>query len=762
MRLISLLLLVWYALSQPLASAGEPASTPGLASDMAGYAQADSCLGCHARQAGAWKNSDHDWAMREAKPKNILGDFNNARFSDTQVTTRFFRKGQGYFVSTEGADGKVADFEIRYTFGHFPLQQYLIALPGGRLQALTIAWDSRPKAAGGQRWFSLYPGQQFAPGDPLHWTGRYQNWNAMCADCHSSNVLKHYNDKQDTFASTWHEPNVGCQGCHGPGQAHVDWAKGASGSKPYASMQDIGLKVDFKVLGSKGLVEQCAYCHSRRQSLGVGQQPGQSQLLATLPATLRQDLYHPDGQIEGEVYEYGSFVQSKMFAAGVACTDCHDPHTTKVKIEGNGLCQQCHNPAPPSRFPSLRAKNYDTPEHHHHVTGSPGAQCVNCHMPAKTYMIVDPRRDHSLRIPRPDLDAKTGSPDACTSCHQGKSPTWAAKEIDGWFGPQQRPSHYGETFHTLREGSGDSLALLSEVIRDLGKPAIVRATAAEQLASLGAPAMPSLSQALKDDSPLVRTYAIAGFTGLPPEQRVQYLLELLDDPALSVRDEVLRALVGIPTSSLPADRQEAFMSALADYEQRLRSNADLPGNRLNLAVFLQRDNRQLEALEEYRQALRLDPYFSPARVNLVNLSNELLRQAEAEKVLREGLALKGMPEQDHGNLAYMLALFLVEHDKAEEALQWFETAANELPQNSRIRYNQGLLLLQLQRTDQAREKLLAGLKQTPMDADLVYALIYLHAATGRSEQARVYLQQLENIAPYDERLPALRQQLKSR
>lgn len=729
---------------------------------MAGYAPANSCLGCHAKQAVAWKGSDHDWAMREATPKNVLGNFNNTSFSDAGVTTRFFRKGQGYFVNTEGADGKVADFEVRYTFGHFPLQQYLIAFPGGRLQTLTIAWDSRRKPAGGQRWFSLYPGQRFAPGDPLHWTGRYQNWNAMCADCHSSNLLKHYNDKQDTFASTWHEPNVGCQACHGPGQAHVDWAKGATTKTPYPSAQNIGLKVDFKALGSQGLVEQCAYCHSRRQSLGVGQQPGRSQLAATLPATLRQDLYHPDGQIDGEVYVYGSFAQSKMFAAGVTCTDCHDPHTTKVKIQGNGLCQQCHNPAPPSRFPSLLAKNYDTPDHHHHPAGSPGAQCVNCHMLAKTYMIVDPRRDHSLRIPRPDLDEKTASPDACTTCHQGKTPAWAAKAIDDWFGPRQRPAHYGETFHSVREGSGDSLALLGEVIKDLGKPAIVRATAAEQLASMGEPALPSLRQALKDDSPLVRTYAVAGFTNLPPVPRVQQLLELLDDPALSVRDEVLRALVGIPTSALPESRRETLKTELAAYERRLRGNADLPGNRLNLAVFLQRDNRQLEALEEYRQALRLDPYFSPARVNLVNLANDLLRPEEAESALRVGLALKGMPKQDHGNLAYMLALFLVEHDNAEEALQWLETAANELPQNSRIRYNQGLLLLRLQRTDQAREKLLAGLKQSPNDSDLLYALIYLNAVTGQLDQARDYLQQLENTAPEDERLPALKQQLRSR
>lgn len=736
----------------------QEAASPHLAKDPAGYAAAGSCLGCHAKQARDWKNSDHDWAMREATAANMLGNFKDARFKDGGVQAKFFRRGEKFFVNIEGADGKPADFLIRYTFGYKPLQQYLVEFPGGRLQSLTIAWDTRPKAEGGQRWFSLYPGQRFAPNDPLHWTGRYQNWNAMCADCHSSNLLKNYDDKTDSFSTTWHEPNVGCQGCHGPAQKHVEWAEKAK-DEPESEARDIGLPVNFKALGSQGLMEQCAYCHSRRQSLGVGQQPGKPLLDAVLPSTLRPDLYHADGQIQGEVYVYGSFTQSKMYAAGVTCTDCHDPHTTKVKIEGNGLCQQCHTQAPPARFPSLQAKNYDSPEHHHHAAGSAGAQCVNCHMPEQTYMVVDPRRDHSLRLPRPDLAARTGSPDACTACHKDKEPAWAAKAIEGWFGKPQRPPHYGETLHGARQGSADALPQLAAVIGDLGKPAIVRATAAEQLAALGEPALPSLTQALKDQSPLVRAYAIPAFTELAPVERVKRLLPLLDDPQRAVRDEALRALAGIPLIALPKERREGFTAALDDYERRLRGNADLPGNRLNLAVLLERKALQLDALEQYRQALKLDPYFSPARINLVTLANGVLRQDEAEQVLREGVALKEMPASDRGNLAYMLALLLVERGKAEEGLQWMEQAAVALPDNSRIRYNQGLLLLQMQRRDAARTALEAGLAQAPQDPDLLYALIYQHGTGGQREQALQYLRRLEQAAPDDPRLAQLKRQL---
>jgi predicted CXXCH cytochrome family protein len=730
---------------------------PALAVEAEGYAAAGSCLGCHAAQAKQWKDSDHDWAMRDASDDNVLGDFADASFDEAGVNARFFRKGSDYFVNTEGEDGKPADFQVLYTFGYHPLQQYLVALPRGRLQALTIAWDSRSPDAGGQRWFSLYPGRRFAPGDPLHWTGRYQNWNAMCADCHSTRLLKNYDDRQDSFASTWHEQNVGCQGCHGPGQAHVDWAKQKpAGERDRGSAKEVGLDVDFKALGSQEMVEQCAFCHSRRHILGVGQMPGHPQLDQSLPATLRADLYHADGQIDGEVYEFGSFTQSKMFAAGVACTDCHDPHTTKVRVEGNGLCRQCHSTQPPvGRFPGLQAKNYDSKAHHHHEPGSPGAQCVSCHMPEKTYMVVDPRRDHSLRLPRPDLAEEVGSPDACTGCHDDRKPEWAAKSIEDWFGKPQRPEHYGETFHLVRTGQGIPLGLLGRVLADKDKPAIVRATAVEELADLGPSASLNLSWALKDRSALVRAYAASGFADVPASERIAPLLPLLRDPTLAVRDEALRALADVPVTQLPKAQRDNFQTALAVYERRLRSNADLPGGRLNLAVLLSRQGRSEEAIAEYHQALKLDPYFAPARVNLVTLANGARRPDEAEQLLREGLALENMPATDVGNLAYMLALLLAERGTTDEALTWMETAAQALPGNSRIRYNQGLLLAQLQRREEALAVLRKGLERSPEDADLLYTLIYLHALAGERSEAFEYVKRMRRAAPGDPRLQAI-------
>lgn len=750
------------------------ARVPMLAAELHGYAKASSCQGCHQKQWRQWQDSDHAWAMRKATPDNVLGDFDNAHFNDDAagVQAHFFRRDGHYYVNTEGANGERRDFRIRYTFGVYPLQQYLVAFPGGRLQSLTVAWDTRPKTKGGQRWFSLYPGEHFAPNDPLRWTGHGHNWNGMCADCHSTDLVKNYDDKTDTFATTWKELSVGCQSCHGPGRAHVEWARkekkkekkkihksNASGTYPTAS--DMGLEVDFSSMSSHRIVDQCARCHSRRQTLGTGPQPGKPLLDAMLPVTLQSDLYYPDGQMMGEVYVYGSFAQSKMYHAGVNCMDCHSPHTAKVKIQGNGLCTQCHNPHPPKRFPRLLAKNYDTPAHTHHKPGTAGAQCVSCHMPAHTYMQVDSRRDHFFRIPRPDMTAKTNSPDACTGCHKDKKPQWAAKAIAKWFKNPDRESGYGETLLAARQGRPDALKRLAALLANQQQPSIARATAAEHLSRMGPDALPYLAKALHDPSPMVRAYSTPAFADQPAVQRVKHLLPLLGDPIQAVRDAAVQALAGVPDSALPDSQRDAFHKALQDYERRLRSNADFPGNRLNLAVLLQHEGRHRAALAQYRQALKIDPYFSPARVNLVMLENQAGHNDKAAQLLQNGLALQGLPDADRGHLAYMLGLLQVHQGKEQKALNWLELAAKNLPAQPRIRYNQGLLLLRMGKRERARQVLESGLEKAENNPDLLYAMIYLYASEAKTEQARKYLKRLQRAAPDDPRLPQMRRKLGS-
>lgn len=727
-----------------------------------GYAPEGSCGDCHQQQAVAWQHSDHAWAMRPATADSVLGRFDDTEFRDGPVGARFYRHDDQYWVRIEGPEGAIDEYRVAYTFGHDPLQQYLVAFPGGRLQALTIAWDSRPQTAGGQRWFSLYPGRSFAPDDPLHWTGRYQNWNAMCADCHSTFLQRNYQADDDTFATTWAEQNVGCQGCHGPGQAHLDWAQG-NDTAAREGGESRGLMLDYDALTAAQLVDRCGYCHSRREALKDGHHAQEPLLESALPATLRPDLYHPDGQIQGEVYVYGSFVQSKMARAGVGCLDCHDPHTAKVRIDGNGLCLQCHNPAPPSRFPQLTAGRYDDPAHHHHPLDSEGGQCVNCHMPASDYMVVDPRRDHSFRIPRPDLTLSSGSPNACNGCHQDRGADWAQAAIVGWrMSASGPPDHFATALNSFRQAEDDGFRRLAALIRDRQAPAIARATAAEHLGDYGAAASSPLLSGVLSGEPLVMAYAAGSMAQLPAVDRLSALRPLLTEgQPRAVRDQAVRALAGIEPEQVPEAMRGRLQALKQDYEQRMKSTAVLPGGRLNLAVFLQREQRFDEAVEQYQAALTLDPYFIPARINLASLLSRMGELAPAVNTLQAGLALPRLAASDRAHLAYLLALSLVERGDPEQALQWFTAAAEQGSANPRIAYNHALVLAQLDRPQAALAILEQALEQHPVDYGLLQALVYLHLQSGDRVQALHYAERLQQLYPDNPEVAELLRRLRS-
>ncbi|WP_417548663.1 tetratricopeptide repeat protein [Marinobacter segnicrescens] len=725
---------------------------------------AATCEGCHQKATKAWSDSDHAWAMRPATEESVLGAFEDTGFRDGAVSARFFRQDGEYFVETEGDDGTPEEFRIAYTFGYSPLQQYLVEFPGGRLQALTIAWDARNREEGGQRWFSLYPGERFAPDDALHWTGRYQNWNAMCADCHSTNLSMNYDPQTDTFATTWQEQNVGCQGCHGPGRDHVEWAGNRQGDiNDRPSAAEIGLKVDFSTMGGKQVVEACAYCHSRRESLKDGHHAQEPYLDKALPATLRPDLYYPDGQIEGEVYVYGSFTQSKMAAAGVSCLDCHGPHTTELLVEGNGVCLQCHNASPPDRFPSLSAGDYASEAHHKHAVDSEGAMCVNCHMPEKTYMVVDPRRDHSFRIPRPDLTLSTGSPNACNDCHGDKTAEWAVAAIDGWYESPRRPQHFAQALSAFRQAEADAFVRLAGLIRDPDAPAIARATAGEHLADFGSQAKWEFRSGLLATDPLVQAYAARSVAMLPAEDRVDWLLQqLASDQPRAVQDQAIRALASVDILEFPEESRASIESLKSDYERRLHEMAALPGTRLNLAVYLQREGRYSEAIKHYQRALGMDATFTPARVNLATLASEQGRMDLAINVLAEGVDRQETPATDRGHMAYLLALVFVERGDLSEALFRLEQAGLLDPENPRVAYNHGLILVRMRRLEAAEEVLLDGLKRHSTDPGLLNAMVFLTMQQGRLSETLNWARRLNAASPQDPQAARLIRDLETR
>lgn len=692
-----------------------------------------SCAECHAKQSKEWLGSHHQRAMQPATVETVLGDFNGAVFSQHGVTSRFFRKDAKFFVNTEGSDGKPADFEIKYTFGVAPLQQYLIEFPGGRLQSLAVAWDVRQR-----RWFFLYPGEKIPPDDPLHWTGRYQNWNLMCAECHTTDFKKGYDLVADTYRSSWSELHVGCQACHGPGGDHVAWAR--KGGRGAAS----GLVVGFKAADPRYEVDACATCHSRRGRIAAGEHPGRPLYDTLRPEPLRAGLYHADGQQVDEVYEYGSFRQSKMYSRGVRCTDCHNPHSGKTKAEGNAVCTQCHAPQANPRFPALAAKAYDASSHHFHKAGSPGAQCVSCHMPTKDYMIVDPRRDHTLRPPRPDLSVKIGTPNACTGCHRSRTAEWAAAAVVKWYGPA-RPKglDWALAVAAGRAGAREGAPALVAVAGERELPAIVRANALNLLRGSGLQGAAAMTASLRDEDPAVRVAAVAGLEAMPPAERVAAGAPLLRDPTRAVRIEAARVLAAVPADRFDATQRKALDAALAEFVEAQTAMADMPASHLNLAVLFAAQGKRDLAESEYLTALRMDPYFGPARVNLVTLYNSMSRNADAERVLREGI--KRTPNE--GELYYSLGLLLAEEKRLAEAADALGSAARLMPQRARVRYNLALALDRLSREKAAETALLQAFQLDPRDADIAYAVAAFYVQHKQWKRALLFAERLAEIVP---------------
>ncbi|MAI79422.1 MAG: hypothetical protein CL917_10810 [Deltaproteobacteria bacterium] len=700
------------------------------------YSSNQSCMDCHKKEAQAWRPSHHALAMQVATPETVLGDFEGAAFVENGVTTRFFRDGDRFRVKVEAPDGSSEDYRVAYTFGVHPLQQYLLEFPEGRLQALTVAFDVEEKA-----WYSLYPDEAIALDDAFSHTGRYQNWNAMCAECHSTAFEKNYDPQNDLYTSTWSEINVSCQSCHGPGARHVAWAN--SGADPDVSAA--GLIHDLGEGSAELEIQTCAPCHALRHPVSSSDLTGRSFMDDFVPATLDEGLYHSDGQILGEVYVHGSFAQSRMHEAGVRCTDCHDPHSLELKADGDALCTRCHSLNPDSRFPQLVKRKYDDPDHHHHPQSSAGARCVSCHMPTQTYMGVDERHDHAFQVPRPDLAADLNLPDVCTGCHTDKTAAWAAGIVSEKYGPERtRGPHWAVALEAGRRGQASALVKLLALVPPGSAPDIVRATAVSLIGGQqGAEATPALVAASQDPSPQVRFAAAAVLSQRSLDDRLETLPSLLSDPVRAVRLQAGRGLVNFPSEILGEADTRLRDQALAEYQAVQASVSDLPSGRFNQAILFTEQGRYEEARSAYRKALEMDPRFTLAVANLAQLESALGNSKEAEKVLRMGI--RAVPEE--GELYYSLGLLLAERGDFKGASVPLGEAATLLPDRPRIQYNMGLAKQRVGDSESAAAAFLRAIELESTEPAFQRALTILYAQNEQWSKALIAARRLIQLDP---------------
>ncbi|QGM97601.1 tetratricopeptide repeat protein [Methylocystis parvus] len=720
----------------------------------ADFVGSGACASCHEAQHGDWLRSQHKAAMQEPSETSVLGRFDGAAFKNGASETIFFKKEGRFFIHAAGPDGKPGDFAVRYVFGVAPLQQYLLELPGGRLQAFGIAWDSRPAEQGGQRWFDLYPDRRLAPGDPLHWTGIDQNWNYQCAWCHSTNLRKNYDPASSAFATSFSEISVGCEACHGPGSNHLAWA--ASPSTPTSNR---GFAIGLARGGVSWRIEDgvaatrtgppagdkealiCAGCHSRRQQFSDDPLAAARFYDAFRPVTLEAGLYHLDGQQRDEVYNFGSFLQSRMHGAGVTCADCHNPHSGKLRLAGSAVCGQCH-----------AANVFDAPAHHHHQKDSAGAQCANCHMPTTTYMGVDKRHDHSMRIPRPDRTASLATPNACNACHDGKSAAWAVEALKSW-GAGSRPGaqNFAEAFHLADANAPGAQTALAKIVSDDTQSAIARASALQRLSQTPtAAALEAAKGALADKSPMARAAAVAVFANADAATKRDALAPLLSDDTRLVRMDAARALAGEAEAALSEIERASFEKALAEYEAGQRFNAERPESQANLGALYVTRGDPAQARAAYEKALALDPTFAPAAISLADLLRSGGDEAGAEGQLRKAF----LRNPESGALAHALGLSLIRQKRLPEAMANLEEAARLAPDDARFAYVYGVALHDAGAAQKAIETLRRALSAHTFDRDILTALASYEAEEGDVAAALPHAERLAELEPEDQSLRA--------
>jgi tetratricopeptide (TPR) repeat protein len=561
-------------------------------------------------------------------------------------------------------------------------------------------------------------------------------------------VRKGYDASADRYQTQYAEISVGCEACHGPGSAHLDWAR-TDGADPQR-----GLTVQFderrgvswrpdamtgkprrsQPRASEREIDVCAQCHARRAQVAEGYRPGRPFADHYQPSLLTPPLYHADGQQRDEVYIWGSWLQSRMHAAGVTCSDCHDPHTQKLRVPGNGVCAQCHEPA-----------TYEAQAHHGHVPGTTGTACADCHMPQNTYMVIDPRRDHGMRVPRPDLSVALGVPNACSNCHKDRDANWAATAVRSWYGRDAAGLQaYAAAFAAADRRDPAALDALRALAADVAQPAVARATALVRTSGLGIPSGQLAQRSAQDSDWRVRLAAANVAESLPPELRPAAVGNLLADPLRTVRMEAARVLAG-SHAQLPAELQPAWQKASGEYVATLRYNADRPEAHVALGGFHAALGDAAQAQRAFDQALRLDPAFEPAYVNAADALRALGHEAEALAMLERGLA--ALPRS--AALHHALGLAQVRGGQSSAALLSLRQATALDPGSVRYAYVYAVALHSTGRPTEAVQVLEQALQRWPTDRDLLFALASFQRDAGDRPAARRTVQALLAAYPRD-------------
>ncbi|WP_299005241.1 tetratricopeptide repeat protein [uncultured Shewanella sp.] len=697
--------------------------------------EAKTCIQCHEKQVTQWQASHHAKSMQQANQNTVLGNFNHFMYKNADSWTLFNQDAKGFYIETGLNNQTGKRYPVPFVFGFYPLQQLLVDIGGGRLQAYTVAWDARTKKQGGQRWYDLYD-DSHQTHSPFYWKGQFNNWNTRCAQCHSTGLTRGYDLKTDSYDTRWRQPNISCEACHGSAIQHLK----IQNNEPSSSHSNAGFAQPLKLTPhftllpeeatakfsksltlkqksalNNGQASLCIFCHSRRHPLVEGHGSGEINQ-EMLPRLALPRLYHEDGQIQDEVFVYGSYSQSKMAAAGVVCSHCHDAHSNKLKSQDNNLCAQCH-----------RASRFDTPSHTLHVSSTANASsltksqpntplCIDCHMPSQTYMGVDLRRDHSFRIPNPWVSEALNSPNVCLSCHKDKNHLWSQQALatkkEVIF---LHNSNIGAARLLTKTAPQQAHQLIEKWVLDPNEAPMRRAVLINLLDLSLSSHVNTLNTLANDDEALVKLGVLHKLETAPFTLQLQIGFGLLYDPHKNVRLAAIKLLSPALRTDIPTKAQTKLHSVLKEAVDTYKTQQDSLSGQLSLADLAYNVGDLPQAIVHFENALSLQPHFLPAKLNLASVYRETGHYTQAKALLGTILNV----ESQHSLALYNLGLIYVIEKDWPNAISTLKSAIRSDPNNRQFAFVYLLALEAGGRVEEALLQLNALTQQTPNDPALV-------------------------------------------
>ena len=732
-----------------------------------GYAGAVSCRGCHEQFYELWATSHHGLAMQpytnEFAEKELRPQAEAIKINKYDYIVEIEQNG-GFCVESSTKGQK--KYPIVHVMGGKNVYYFLTPMDQGRLQVLPIAYDVRR-----QEWFdtaasSVRHFPDAPPDTALHWTDPFYTFNTSCYGCHVSQLSTNYDLKTDTYHTTWAEPGINCETCHGPSAEHIKVCEAARAEEEPNDLNII-ITRNFDTEQSNSL---CASCHAKLTPITTSFKPGDRYFDHFDLTTLENPDFYPDGRDLGENYTYTTWRMSACAKSGkLDCSYCHTSsgrYRFKAADKANNACLPCHKE---------RVENATA--HTHHLADSDGNKCVMCHMPMTEFARMT-RSDHSMRPPAPAATITFKSPNACNICHTDKDAAWSDKYVRQWHKHDYQKSIL-EAAHLVAAAREQDWTHLDDILTYLGYEDRDEVTATSLIRLLHASNSEKkwavIIRALKDDpSPMVRAAAAEALNNYFTSESIHALLVATRDEYRVVRVHAASSLTAVAADMIAAENKEDLIQATEEYISALSARPDGYTSHYNLGNFYMTRREYPRALSSYQTAIKLRPDFLPPYVNAAFAYNATGQNDKAEKSFRKALNIEPNNAPIHLNLGMLLAErrqirkaetefrmalrldpnsavaaynlgIILANDRIDEALKWCRKAHTIQPDQTKYAYTYAFYLRQNGAIDKAIEILTNMIDRQVPDPDVYILLGDIYEKQGQFLKAKeVYSAALRN------------------